>query len=142
MRLEGERAPELIAGVRRVMPECYPATLAVPVLMTAACLNVVLSHEADDVADLNDQVVAVVADASDRGDSVPRALDLWPDEALAVVKEPQAVCRCFDERWPLFHMSRIASRVSNRQTYCLGGRLGQSVNLLRSRLATISTVRE
>src|SRR5215831_19606155 len=96
LRLEVKCAPELVAGVRGVTPECYPLTMAAHVLMAAACLDVVLTHEADDVADFNDQVVAMVADASDCGDSVPWALDLWPGKALAVKKEPKAVCRCLD----------------------------------------------
>src|SRR5262249_7474130 len=113
LRLEVECAPQLVAGARGVTPECYRVTMAAPVRMAAACLHVVLSHEADDMADFNDQVVAVVAEASDRGDSVPWALDLWPGKALVVTEEPQAVCRCLDERWPLSHLSRIASRMSN-----------------------------
>ena len=98
LRLEVKCAPELVAGVRGVTPECYPLTMAARVLMAAACLDVVLTHEADDVADFNDQVVAMVADASDCGDSVPWALDLRPGKALAVKKEPKAVCRCLDKR--------------------------------------------
>src|SRR5262249_5277431 len=113
LRLEVECAPELVAGVRGVTPECYPVTMAAPVLMAAAGLPLGLCHEADDMADFNEQVVEVVAEASDRGDSVPWALDLWPGKALVVTEEPQAVCRCLDERWPLSHLSRIVSRMSN-----------------------------
>src|SRR5262249_44555832 len=131
LRLEVECAPELVAGVRGVTPECYPVTMAAVILMAAACFDVVLFPSADGVADFNDQVAAVVADASDRGDSVPWALDLWPGKALVVMEEPQAVCRCLNERWPLPHLSRIASPLSNWQTHCLGGLLVRRSHLAR-----------
>jgi hypothetical protein len=137
LRLKVECAPELVAGVRGVTPDCYPVTMVVPVLMAAVCLDVVLSHEADDVADFNDQVVAVVSDASDRGDSVPWALDLRAGKALVVMEEPQAVCHFLDERWPLSHLSKIAPRMSNRQTYCLGEHCPACSNLRIPRSTTI-----
>ena len=118
LRLEVKCASKLVAGVRRIAPELRPVALAIAVRAAAACLDVVLPHEAHDVADFYGHVVADVPDTSDRGNSVPRLLDLRFGEPMTV-KEPQTVCRCLDERWPLPHMFSIASpRPDSRAPAC------------------------
>ena len=108
LRLEVKCAPELVAGVRRIAPELHPVVSAVPVSAAAACLDVVLPHEAHDVADFYRHVVTAVPDTSDRGNSVPRLLDLRYSEPM-VVQETQTVCRYLDERWRLPRRFSIAS---------------------------------
>lgn len=97
LRLEVKCAAELVAGVCGVVPEHSPVAIAASIPVAAARLDVVFTHEANDVAYLDDQVTAVVADASDGRDSVPRTFDLWPVKPLLVMEELHPVRRCRDE---------------------------------------------
>ena len=56
LRLEIERAPELVASARGVAPKFYLVALAANILVAALGLDVVLPHEADRVTHLNDQI--------------------------------------------------------------------------------------
>jgi hypothetical protein len=107
--LEVKGAPELVARARRVVPERHPVALTVSFLAATSRLDVVLTHEADDVDDLNGHVAAVVADVGYRGDSLFRAVDLWSGKAVAVSQEIQAIRRYLNERRPLPHTSSIPS---------------------------------
>jgi hypothetical protein len=71
----GGRAPKLVAAVRRVASKLGPTTALTGWLLQPR-LDVVLSHEADYVDDLDGRIAAVVANATDRRDPVPWALDL------------------------------------------------------------------
>jgi hypothetical protein len=118
LRLAVNCASKLVAGVRRIAPELRPVTLAVAVCTAAAYLDVVLPHEAHDMADFYGHVIAAVLDTSDRGNPVPRLLDLRFGEPMAV-KETQTICRYLDERWPFPHMFSIASpRPDSRAPAC------------------------
>src|SRR6266851_5353839 len=108
LRLELKCAPELVARVRCVASQRHPVALAVCVLVAAACLDVVLPHETDDVDDIYGHVATAVANAGDRGDSVPRALNPGSGKAMVARQEAQAIRRYLNERGPFPHLSSIA----------------------------------
>jgi len=81
--------------MRCVAPELGPVALPVFIWLVAPGLDVVLAHVTDDVGDFYGQVVAVVAHASDSGETV--FLSFRPQETLLVHQEGQPVGGCVNE---------------------------------------------